>query len=269
VGVLDADPVSLYPRAMTTSPSRASRARLGGQVSQGWDAGAIELILFDLDDTLCDYGGARELRLRTAFGTALATISLGDRPPPSLDDLIAASIAIQPHGAEHFPDLLGRYGVSATAAAEAVRWYRTNPFHGLELFPDAVTTLETLRSQAPDRPIGLVTNGPAETQRAKIALLELGSLLDFAVVSGEFGVDKPDPAIFAEALRLGGATAASTLFVGDSPVHDIAGAKAAGMRVIWMNRTGAAWALGDPGPDATVGSLTETVGDDPNNCAWL
>ncbi len=73
-------------------------------------------------------------------------------------------------------------------------------------------------------------------------------------------MEKPDPAIFAGALRLGGATAAATVFVGDSPVYDVAGAKAAGMRAIWVNRTGVPWELGEPGPDVTVERLAEVVG---------
>jgi len=80
-------------------------------------------------------------------------------------------------------------------------------------------------------------------------------------VSGEFGVEKPDPTIFEEALRLGGAAAAAaTVFVGDSPVHDIAGAMTAGMRAVWMNRTGSAWPLDEPAPHATVGRLAEVLG---------
>ena len=119
--------------------------------------------------------------------------------------------------------------------------------------------LAALRAAAPSRPIGLVTNGPAETQRAKIALLELDGLIDFAVVSGEFGVEKPDESIFLEALRLGGAEAGSTVFVGDSAVHDIAGAKGVGLFAVWVNRAGAPWTHGDPEPDATISTLREVV----------
>ena len=212
------------------------------------------LLLFDLDDTLCDYGRARDTRLRLAFGAALAGV-----PPdraPDLDGLVAASLAIHPHGADHFPDLLARHGVGAEAAAEAAAWYRTNRFHGLALFADAVATLAALRRAAPQRPIGLITNGPAEVQRDKLALLGVGRLVDFALVSGEFGAAKPDPAIFWEALRLGGAEPADAVFVGDSAEHDIAGARAAGIRAVWVNRTGRPWPHGDPHPDHEVDGLT-------------
>jgi putative hydrolase of the HAD superfamily len=152
------------------------------------------------------------------------------------------------------------HGVSDEAASAAIAWYRKNRYHGLKLFAETVEVLAALREAAPSRPIGLVTNGPAETQRAKIALLELEGLVDFAVVSGEFGVEKPDESIFIEALRQGGATAEATIFAGDSPAHDIAGAKGAGMFAVWVNRTGVTWTLGDPVPDATVSNLREFLG---------
>ena len=75
------------------------------------------------------------------------------------------------------------------------------------------------------RGVGLVTNGPADVQRDKIDLLGLWPEIDFAVISGEVGVEKPDPAIFREALRAGNATAADAIYIGDSPEFDMDGAR--------------------------------------------
>ena len=212
------------------------------------------LLLFDLDDTLCDYAAARAMRLRRAFAPALATLPPGRAPHP--DDLIAASVAIHPHGTDHFPDLLARYGVADPAVAVAAAdWYRANRFHGLALFGDTVAALRSLRDQVPERRMGLVTNGPAEIQRAKVALLAIAPLVDFVLVSEAFGAWKPDPAIFREALRLGGATAAEAVFLGDSAEHDIAGARAAGIRAVWMNRAGVPWPGPGPAPDDAVRDL--------------
>jgi putative hydrolase of the HAD superfamily len=214
----------------------------------------FRLILFDLDDTLCDYAGARVVRLRTAFSRATASL-----PPDALDldRLIAESIAIHPHGIDHFPALLARYGVAdADSVTAAQTWYRVNRFYGLALFPDALETLTRTRSVRLGRKVGLVTNGPAEVQRAKIELLGLTDHVDFALVSGEFGAAKPDPAIFVEALRLGDALPHETLFIGDSPEFDIAGAKASGLTAVWVNRTGRPWSEPGEPPDYEVTDLT-------------
>ncbi|MEA2511212.1 MAG: hydrolase / 5-amino-6-(5-phospho-D-ribitylamino)uracil phosphatase [Thermomicrobiales bacterium] len=217
---------------------------------------APTLVLFDLDDTLCDYVSARARRLRTAFATALAHAP-GGGADVDLDRVIAESVAIHPHGSEHFGELLARYGLAEPAVVQAARsWYHGNRFLGLALFSDAAVTLRAIREAVPGRRIGLITNGPTEVQRDKIALLDLAPYIDFALISGEFGIAKPDPAIFHEALRRGASTVEETVFVGDSPEYDIVGARAAGIRAIWMNRSGLPWPAPSP-PPVEVRSLEE------------
>ena len=216
----------------------------------------LDLVLFDVDDTLCDYAGARALRLRRAFTRALATCKTrAGAEPIDIERLIAESIAIHPHGTDHFPDLLRHYGVEDPDIVTGAReWYQANRFLGLQLFPDAVTTLRLARGNG--RAIGLITNGPADVQRAKLDLLGLRAHVDFALISGDFGTAKPDPAIFHEALRLAGVRADHALFVGDSPEFDVAGARASGIRSVWVNRTGAPWDHAEPPPDHEVTDLT-------------
>jgi putative hydrolase of the HAD superfamily len=215
-----------------------------------------ELVLFDLDDTLCDYDGARAGRLRIAFG--LAEESAGRRFRTPIDDIVTESIRIQPHGVDHFPALLADYGIDDPTAAEAAaRWYVSNRFHGLKLFPDAIETLQTVRAANPDRCLGMITNGPAEVQSAKIALLELRPYFDFCLISGEFGFWKPDRQIFVEALGLGNVAPELAVMIGDSPDHDMAGAEAAGIRTIWMNRHDLPWPVTIPAPTCIARDLAD------------
>jgi len=219
---------------------------------------SLDLVLFDLDDTLCDYAGARLGRLRTAFGRAFAAHTDGGIDRARLDELVAASIAEAPHGADHFPAFLARHGLTDPKAAdEARRWFSEHRFLGLQLFPDAIRLLGLARADGARR-VGLITNGPADVQRAKIDLLELWTHVDFAIISGEFGVEKPDPAIFREALRLGEVSAEDAVFIGDSPDYDMAGARAVGIRTVWMNLAGLFWpAEAGPPPDAVIRGLGE------------
>jgi putative hydrolase of the HAD superfamily len=214
------------------------------------------LVLFDLDDTLCDYASARETRLRTAFALAL------DREPDpddaALTSLIVDSLEMHPHGTDHFADLFQRHGVGGVNEAEiAADWYRVHRLHSLTLFADAIETLTAVRQASPDRRIGLVTNGPSDIQRAKIALLGVEAHVDFMIISEEFGAWKPDPAIFAEALRLGAATPNEAIFIGDSAEHDIAGAQSAGIRTIWINPAQSPWPLESSPPDYVAANLRD------------
>jgi len=213
-----------------------------------------ELVLFDLDDTLCDYASARWLRLRIAFDQALAR--LPKRPDIDLDVLAGESIAIHPHGVEHFKELLGRFEVSEQESVQvAQQWYQANRFYGLNLFEGAQETLVVVRRAVPGRRVGMITNGPAETQTAKIDLLGLRPLFDFIIISGEFGSAKPDRKIFEEALMLGHATPQESVFIGDSPEFDMAGARNAGLRVVWMNPHSQPWEGPESAPELEIRSL--------------
>jgi HAD superfamily hydrolase (TIGR01549 family) len=212
-------------------------------------------VLFDLDDTLCDYTAAREARLRRAF-TLSPEGGCQSREAIDLDRMIAESIQMHPHGADHFEELFARFGLTdAGEARAAADWYRKNRFHSLRLFTGVETVFSKVRGAVSHaepmaaRPIGIVTNGPTEVQHAKLELLGINDLVDFVLVSEEFGVAKPDPEIFREALRLAGVRPEEAIFVGDSVEFDMAGAQGAGIPAVWVNRQKRPWT--DPGPPPT------------------
>jgi len=66
----------------------------------------------------------------------------------------------------------------------------------------------------------------------------LDKALDGVVTSAETGVRKPDPAIFTAALNLAGCGPDEALHVGDTVAEDIAGAGAAGIRALHIDRAG-------------------------------
>src|SRR3954466_769158 len=90
-----------------TTPKSLPMKRIHSTRSNGPNL-TDHLVLFDLDDTLCDYSGARYSRLCGAFGQAFHA---ADADPGDLDAIVAASIAIHPHGSDHFGTLLARHGV--------------------------------------------------------------------------------------------------------------------------------------------------------------
>lgn len=83
----------------------------------------------------------------------------------------------------------------------------------------------------------------------------LGGLFDVVVDSTLVGCAKPDPRIFRCATDALGVAARETTFVGDSPARDMAGARALGMRHVWLTEERA------PVPccpdDRTIASLAE------------
>jgi HAD superfamily hydrolase (TIGR01549 family) len=77
--------------------------------------------------------------------------------------------------------------------------------------------------------------------------LELHGYLEFLVVSSRLGVSKPDPRVFQMALDRIGVAAEHAVYVGDTYIKDVLGARAAGLTPILLDRSGQA-----PAPDCLV-----------------
>lgn len=209
------------------------------------------LVLFDLDDTLCDHDTSLRSRLRMAFGAACDGLDGID-----VEAIVDASARRAIGGTDHFADVLASFGVRDDwRVARAVELYSRDRYSGLELFEEALEVVEEVKRHAG---VGMITNGPSRIQRDKIERLAIAHLFPFILVSEEEGISKPDPAIFHRALELGGAQAHEAAYVGDSPENDVAGARAAGLTSVWINRTGRDWP-GGPEPDCEIRNLREIL----------
>jgi putative hydrolase of the HAD superfamily len=71
------------------------------------------------------------------------------------------------------------------------------------------------------------------------------------------GVAKPAAAIFHDACARLGIAPENVLHVGDDPMLDVVGARAAGLRTAWLNRNGKTWPDGEHVPDIELRDLGE------------
>ncbi len=206
-------------------------------------------LLFDLDNTICDHRSSLRIRLDHAFAPFIFD-------PDQRSAAVTASVEIATDGTSHFGELLLRFDVAhPEAAEEAVARYRSDRYRGLELYGDALDVLESIRDEFI---VGMITNGPTDIQQPKIDLLAIEHLFDFTLISESTGFWKPDPRIFELALELAGVAAHEAIYIGDSPGHDVAGAQAAGIPAVWMNRTGLGWES-DRYPELEVTNLRSFV----------
>ena len=137
-----------------------------------------------------------------------------------------------------------------TANAAHVRHLRES----LRLYPEVLALLPSLRRRYR---LALITNGASDTQRGSLRMLGIEQAFDAVVISGEVGVAKPDPAIFQVALRDLGVGPEQAWHIGDDPLTDIAGAHAAGLTAVWLNRSESLWSHVEPAPRYEVSSLSE------------
>ena len=119
----------------------------------------------------------------------------------------------------------------------------------IEPYPEVRAALARLAARVP---LYALTNGNACVHR-----VGLGAYFRGAIDAAAAGAAKPDARIFAHLLQVAGTAAASLLHVGDDPVADVGGARAAGLATAWMNRAGGRWPAAAAAPDHVVRDLDE------------
>jgi putative hydrolase of the HAD superfamily len=127
----------------------------------------------------------------------------------------------------------------------------------LKLKPQVPMVLQELKKKYK---VGLVSNF-AYPPAIKEALLkfDLSKFFDTVIISGDVGWRKPSPKIFERALNSLKVSASETVFVGDDPFHDIAGAKQLGMKTILLRRLDKKGTVETGNPDKMIHGLEELL----------
>ena len=208
----------------------------------------IRAVLFDLDDTLFDHRHAARVALD---GVRRGYACFDGTPAPDferqhseiLEELhlrvMARELALDDARMERFRRLFVAAGVDpddalvrATAAT-----YRERYLASWRPLPGAPALLAALHHRTR---IGIVSNNLLQEQEEKLRFCGFDRFIDALVVSEAVGISKPDPGIFSIALERLGCDPGDAVMIGDAWRTDIAGARAAGIRPIWLNRAGAA-----------------------------
>lgn len=217
----------------------------------------IRTITLDLDDTLWAIGPVirrAEKELQDWLVARYPGVA-GSLLPGELAKIRTAVLADNVDRAHDLTflrrEVIARIGQAAgyTVDTDAAFAVFDNARNDLELFPDVRPALTSLKQRF--RLIA-VTNGNANLD--KIGIREL---FDGFVSARIAGAAKPAPSIFQAAVREGGAPAEKTVHVGDHPSMDIHGARTAGLRAVWINRSGGEWPQDLARPDAVVRNLQE------------
>lgn len=152
-----------------------------------------------------------------------------------------------------FATVLHHLGVAATPglATALARRFRALSTLRLAAFPDALPTLHALRTRVS---LAAVSDAQRLFLEPELRAVGLAGHFDVLVVSSDHGFRKPDPRLFHLALEQLGVPAAAALHVGDNPDRDVAGARAAGLLGVHLDRTSP-----PPHPDHTVSSLLDLL----------
>jgi haloacid dehalogenase superfamily, subfamily IA, variant 3 with third motif having DD or ED/haloacid dehalogenase superfamily, subfamily IA, variant 1 with third motif having Dx(3-4)D or Dx(3-4)E len=203
----------------------------------------VNTVLFDLDGTLIDFNESDRrslLQLYTRIGLQTSFDEFFDTSISTLmtfHELVTAK--------KINPLLMHEYRLKNTLALYGIEWqkgYVTDYQNEMIAESIAYTGVLALLSNLHKRvKLGIITNAydPIE-QLARITQAGLRPYFNEITIAGEVGFFKPAPEIFFYTLNKLNTHAEQTVYVGDSEVYDIAGARGVGMKTILIdhNRSG-------------------------------
>ncbi len=234
-------------------------------------------VLFDLGQTLLEYPGAshefwreflerRLADMRPLFAKMGAGVGCDERAfVERTMDIMWPQRQINMDGRSwHFRDrvraVLLDCGCETFPDGEVERL--TDVFYqpiseGTRRYAETLDVLDELRSSGV--PLAIISNAPWDVPgRLLLGDMErwgIADHFDAMVMSGDVPWRKPNPEFMWAAAKALAVEPSNCLVVGDSLKADIAGAKAAGMGSVWVNRDGAVMSEGDPRPNDVVGNL--------------
>jgi phosphoglycolate phosphatase-like HAD superfamily hydrolase len=217
------------------------------------------LVLWDIDKTLVDLGGVSRHIYAAAFEavTGFALRQLPNMAGKTDHDLILTSLAV--HGVPEPEKYLDEFYSALFAATRARRAEIESLGHRLPGAYEAISRLAAV----PGLVQSVVTGNIRPVAHLKLAAFDLAGAIDFDI--GGYGSDDSDRAhlvrLALERARRKHAVdwpPARVFVIGDTP-HDVAGAKANGVRAIGV-ATGRSTAgeLALAGADAVLESLLDT-----------
>ena len=203
----------------------------------------IKHLIFDLDDTLCDYQKAKE-NARPHINEVLKTFGIDidgfwnrfNRVEPLLFRQFAdRSLTRDEYRIRRFADVLeGSHPRFLEISSELNHIYMQETNQKTELFYDTIPLMKVLRAK--DIEAVILTNGPSDGQRAKFKTLGLSRYIQRIYISEEIGFAKPNRRAFEFVLRDLDAAVPDVLMVGDSIENDIDGAEQAGIKAVLIDR---------------------------------
>jgi HAD superfamily hydrolase (TIGR01549 family) len=218
-------------------------------------------ILFDLDDTLWPIGPVIA-RAEQLVHDWLAANAPRVTARFSIEALRTARMALLKEQPEYHLDLgaLRRAGLQAafaeagedTASVEQAMAVYYQARNTVELYEDVLPALQEIGALAV---VGTISNGNADLQT-----IGLAHHFSFSLSASTHGRAKPDPGIFLAACAALNVAPQDAVYVGDDILLDVQGAQRAGLRAVWLNRTGSTRHL-EHGvvPDAICRDFTELL----------
>jgi putative hydrolase of the HAD superfamily len=205
---------------------------------------AIRAVLWDIDDTIFDYATAS----RSGMRAHLAIEGL----PRAYDSLEAALDSWDEVTAYHWArfsagetdwhgqrrDRVRSFLGEGMSDEDADAWFERHIAHyeaAWSLFPDTLPVLDVL---ADEYRHAILSNSSLHNQERKLRILGVRDRFEALLCAAELGIAKPEAAAFHAGCEALGLPPGEVVYVGDQPDIDARGADEAGLKGVWLDRSG-------------------------------
>jgi 2-haloacid dehalogenase len=197
-----------------------------------------DVLIFDLDDTLFDFGETEKHALSNSFhafdlpnGLTDYRASYNEISKGLWNDLEQGNMTLTELKVERFKRLFLQHGLTVIPEVFGQTYLDnlSKEVHMIDGVQDMVINLSNCR-------LVILTNGFQDVQNARIARSTLSHIFEAIITSEESGFQKPQVEIFEYAFRkLGISNKQNVLMIGDSLSSDIQGGNNFGIDTCWFN----------------------------------
>ncbi|MFL0086462.1 YjjG family noncanonical pyrimidine nucleotidase [Tenacibaculum maritimum] len=202
---------------------------------------SIQHIFFDLDHTLWDFERNSELAFQRIFEERKIPVSITDflkiYKPINFkywklyrEEKVSKEVLRYNRLKETFEELT--YSISTELIIAISEDYINFLSDYNHLFEGTIEILDYLKEKYE---LHIITNGFKEVQHLKMEKSGIKKYFTHIITAESIGVKKPDPKIFAYAMKLAKATPKNSVMIGDSYEADVIGGLDMGMSVIYCN----------------------------------
>lgn len=209
----------------------------------------VKVLIFDLDNTLINYGGVTEKAWRLTCQKCIEKYGMNIDVIKIADEIVKVNNSIwedenkRPKGNFSFYELrksivneaLNRLQINND---EIVEWIVSNysyyKHEAVYVFEDVFDTLNELKNR--EYIIALLTNGDGAFQREKLKRFDMESLFDGIFIDGEQGVGKPEKQAYENVLNMFQVQPSEACMIGDHYLWEVVAPVSYGLKAIWVNR---------------------------------
>lgn len=209
----------------------------------------VKLLIFDLDNTLINYGGVTEKAWQLTCQKCIEEYKININAIKMSEEIIKVNNSIwedekkRPKGNFSFHEL--RKSIVSEALKhfeinnnEIVEWLVSNYSHykhkAIYVFEDVFDTLKELKKRG--YLIALLTNGDSAFQREKLKRFDMELLFDGIFIDGEQGVGKPEKEAYENVLNMFHVQPSEACMIGDHYLWEVVAPISYGLKAIWVNR---------------------------------